>query len=131
MVLIDALLMTKPHDAARRAEALAAAGVDGIFTPDRHLAEVTLPRIRSGLEAAKRARSDITVVGQAIMACATDPAAQADVDIAARWMVAFYGSTPAYLPVLETENRDHLHLELRALSRQGRWDEINRRSATR
>jgi hypothetical protein len=39
-------------------------------------------------------------------------------------MVAFYGSTPAYLPVLETEGRDHLHPELRAMSREGRWDEM-------
>lgn len=28
------------------------------------------------------------------MACATDPVAQADADTAARWMIAFYGSTP-------------------------------------
>ena len=107
---------------------LATAVADGIlvhpFTSDRHLATVTLPRIREGLEAADRAWSDLTVVGQAIVACAIDPAAQADVDTAARWMIAFYGSTPAYLPVLETEGRDHLHPELRALSREGRWDEM-------
>ena len=56
--------------------------------------------------------------------CATDPATQADADTAARWMIAFYGSTPAYVPVLETEGRGHLHPELRALSREGRWDEM-------
>ncbi|MGB4102834.1 MAG: LLM class flavin-dependent oxidoreductase, partial [Candidatus Microthrix parvicella] len=94
------------------------------FTSDRHLADVTLPRIRAGLEAAERPRSDLTVVGQAIVACATDPATQADADTAARWMIAFYGSTPAYVPVLETEGRGHLHPELRALSREGRWDEM-------
>ena len=101
---------------------------DGIlihpFTSDRHLADVTFPRISAGLEAAARRRSDITVVGQAIVACASDPAGQADADTAARWMVAFYGSTPAYAPVLETEDRGHLHTELRSLSRQGRWDEM-------
>ena len=64
------------------------------------------------------------MVGQAIVACSTDPATQVAADTAARWMVAFYGSTPAYLPVLETEGRDHLHPELRALSREGRWDEM-------
>ena len=50
------------------------------FTSDRHLADVTLPRIRAGLEAAERPRSDLTVVGQAIVACATDPATQAAYD---------------------------------------------------
>ncbi|MGB6057017.1 MAG: TIGR03617 family F420-dependent LLM class oxidoreductase [Microthrixaceae bacterium] len=94
------------------------------FTSDSHLKNVTLPRIRDGLEAADRQRSDLTVVGQAIVACATDGAAQTDVDTAARWMIAFYGSTPAYAPVLETEGRQSLHPELRALSREGRWDEM-------
>ena len=107
---------------------LATAVADGMlihpFTSDRHLAEVTLPRILAGLESAGRPRSDLTVVGQAIVACSTDPATQVAADTAARWMVAFYGSTPAYLPVLETEGRDHLHPELRALSREGRWDEM-------
>src|SRR5690606_4472776 len=41
-----------------------------------------------------------------------------------RWMIAFYGSTPAYAPVLETEDRGHLHPQLRSLSREGRWDEM-------
>ncbi|MGB3409852.1 MAG: TIGR03617 family F420-dependent LLM class oxidoreductase [Microthrixaceae bacterium] len=94
------------------------------FTSDRHLQDVTLPRIRDGLEAAGRPRSDLTVVGQAIVACAGDRSSQDDVDTAARWMVAFYGSTPAYAPVLKTEGRESLHPELRALSRGGRWDEM-------
>ncbi|MFZ1309714.1 MAG: TIGR03617 family F420-dependent LLM class oxidoreductase, partial [Candidatus Microthrix parvicella] len=67
---------------------LATAVADGIlvhpFTSDRHLADVTLPRIRAGLEAADRPRAGLTVVGQAIVACATDPADQADADTAAR-----------------------------------------------
>lgn len=107
---------------------LATAVADGIlvhpFTSDRHLADVTFPRISAGLDAAARPRTDITVVGQAIVACATDPARQTDADTAARWMIAFYGSTPAYAPVLETEDRGHLHPELRSLSREGRWDDM-------
>ncbi len=107
---------------------LAITVADGIllhpFTSDRHFQEVTLSRICDGLEVADRPRVDLTVVGQAIVACATDRAAQADVDTAARWMIAFYGSTPAYAPVLEIEGRGSLHPELRALSREGRWDEM-------
>ncbi|MEZ5178751.1 MAG: LLM class flavin-dependent oxidoreductase, partial [Acidimicrobiales bacterium] len=84
----------------------------------------TLPRVAEGLAAAGRARSALTVVGQAIVACTSDPALQGDLDTAARWMIGFYGSTPAYAPVLETEGRGHLHPELRRLSREGRWDEM-------
>src|SRR5690606_30097264 len=111
-----------------RMVALATAVADGLlvhpFTSDRHLLEVTLPRIAEGLAAAGRGRADLTVVGQAILACTADPARQGDLDVAARWMLGFYGSTPAYAPVLETEGRGHLHPELRRLSREGRWDEM-------
>lgn len=107
---------------------LATAAADGLlvhpFTSDRHLAETTKPRISGGLADADRAASDLTIVGQAIVACATDVKAQADLDAACRWLVGFYGSTPAYAPVLETEGKGHLHPELRRLSREGRWDEM-------
>lgn len=108
--------------------ALATAAADGIlihpFTSDRHLAEVTAPRIDAGLAAAGRVPADLTVVGQAIVACTSEPSTQADLDLAARWMIGFYGSTPAYAAVLETEGRADLHPELRRLSREGRWEEM-------
>jgi probable F420-dependent oxidoreductase len=107
---------------------LATAQADGLlvhpFTSDRHLADVTRPRIAGGLRAAGRDASDLTIVGQAVVACASDPAQQSNLDAATRWLVGFYGSTPAYLPVLEAEGREHLHPELRRLSREGRWDEM-------
>jgi probable F420-dependent oxidoreductase len=108
--------------------ALATRAADGIlvhpFTSDRHLAELTRPRIEAGLADAGRTPDQLTVVGQAILACTSDPAKQADLDVAARWMLGFYGSTPAYAPVLETEGKGHLHPELRRLSREGRWEEM-------
>ena len=108
--------------------ALATRVADGLlihpFTSDRHLAEITLPRITAGLADAGRPATDLTLVGQAIVACTSDPATQSDLDLAARWMLGFYGSTPAYAAVLETEGRGHLHPELRRLSRDGRWEEM-------
>ena len=108
--------------------ALATASADGLlvhpFTSDAHLARVTRPRIADGLAAADRSPADLTLVGQAIVACTADRTRQADLDLAARWMIGFYGSTPAYAAVLETEGRAHLHPELRRLSREGRWDEM-------
>lgn len=107
---------------------LATAQADGLlihpFTSDRHLTEVTLPRIDAGLADAGRLGDALTLVGQAIVACTADPAGQADLDLAARWMIGFYGSTPAYAAVLETEGRGPLHPELRRLSREGRWEEM-------
>jgi probable F420-dependent oxidoreductase len=108
--------------------ALATAEADGLlvhpFTSDRHLAEVTRPRIDDGLAAAQRDRAELTIVGQAVVACSGDSTRQGDLDEACRWLVAFYGSTPAYAAVLDSEGRGDLHPELRRLSREGRWDEM-------
>jgi probable F420-dependent oxidoreductase len=108
--------------------ALATAEADGLlvhpFTSDRHLAEVTRPRIDDGITTAGRDRAGLTIVGQAVVACTGDPDRQADLDEACRWLVAFYGSTPAYAAVLDSEGRGELHPELRRLSREGRWDEM-------
>jgi alkanesulfonate monooxygenase SsuD/methylene tetrahydromethanopterin reductase-like flavin-dependent oxidoreductase (luciferase family) len=38
--------------------------------------------------------------------------------------IAFYGSTPAYRPVLESIGVGELQDELNRMSKQGRWDEM-------
>lgn len=96
------------------------------FTSDRYLAETTLPRVEEVLAGAGRPRTDVTVVGEGIVACGCDAAEQAAADEGARWLVGFYGSTPAYEPVLAAEGRGDIHPELRRLSREGRWDEMAR-----
>lgn len=96
------------------------------FTSDRYLSETTLPRIEQVLAGAGRPREAVTVVGEGIVACGRDAAEQAAADEGARWLVGFYGSTPAYEPVLAAEGRAEIHPELRRLSREGRWDEMSR-----
>ena len=48
----------------------------------------------------------------------------ADAKVAARKQIAFYGSTPAYRPVLESIGVGELQDELNRMSKQGRWDEM-------
>jgi hypothetical protein len=43
---------------------------------------------------------------------------------AARRLLGFYGSTPAYRPVLDIHGWGDLQPELNALSKQGRWQEM-------
>ena len=43
---------------------------------------------------------------------------------ATRRLLAFYGSTPAYRPVLDIHGWGELQPELNALSKQGRWAEM-------
>ena len=43
---------------------------------------------------------------------------------ATRQQIAFYGSTPAYKPVLESVGAGELQADLNTMSKQGRWQEM-------
>ncbi len=88
------------------------------FGSKRFLHEVTMPAVRDGLAAAGRRAEDFAVVPEIIVSVDSDDHA------AARRLLAFYGSTPAYRPVLETHGWGALQPELNALSKQGRWQEM-------
>lgn len=87
------------------------------FSSARFLAEATMPAVRAGLAAAGRRPGDFTVVPEVIVSAGEDHRA-------ARRLLAFYGSTPAYRPVLELHGWGDLQPELNALSKQGRWAEM-------
>ena len=87
------------------------------FHSHRHFRERTLPAFEEGLERAGRDR--IPVYPQAICAMGDTPSAQAEAAVGVRALLAFYGSTPAYRPVLEVEGWGDLQPELNALSKTG------------
>ena len=92
------------------------------FGSKRFLHEVTMPNVDKGLAAAGRSRDDFAVVPEIIVSVAdTDPD-----HTAARALLAFYGSTPAYRPVLEVHGWGDLQPELHALTKQGRWQDMGR-----
>ncbi|WP_280510216.1 TIGR03617 family F420-dependent LLM class oxidoreductase [Nocardia farcinica] len=111
-----------------RMTAMAARVADGLlvmpFTSRRYLRERTMPAVDEGLAAAGRERADLTVVPEVIVAVARPAAEQAAADAATRRLLAFYGSTPAYRPVLDLHGWGELQPELNALSKQGRWQEM-------
>ena len=90
------------------------------FGSRRFLTEVTLPNVDAGLAAAGRRREDLAVVPEVIVSDAESDPGHAS----ARRLLAFYGSTPAYRPVLEVHGWGDLQPELNALSKQGRWAEM-------
>lgn len=91
------------------------------FGSKRFLHEVTLRNVTEGLAAAGRDRSDLAIVPEIIVSVTSD----ANPDHAStRQLLAFYGSTPAYRPVLDTHGWGDLQPELHALSKQGRWREM-------
>jgi probable F420-dependent oxidoreductase len=106
----------------------AAAHADGVllhpFTSDRFVHDSTMPVLEAELATAGRARDGFTVVGGSIAAIGGRATDQAAADDAARGLVAFYGSTPAYRPVLDIEGHGEIQPELRTLTREGRWAEL-------
>ena len=87
------------------------------FHSHRHFRERTLPAVAEGLRRSGRDRIDIHP--QAILAMGTTEAERAAATESARGLLAFYGSTPAYLPVLEVEGWSGLQPELNTLSKCG------------
>ncbi|RBY81666.1 LLM class F420-dependent oxidoreductase [Geodermatophilus sp. TF02-6] len=94
------------------------------FTTPRYLRERTLPALAEGLAAAGRSREQVTVSLPGFVVTGTTEAERAESAAAARAAIAFYGSTPAYRPVLELHGWEALADELHALSvgrREDRW----------
>ncbi|AQA01303.1 LLM class F420-dependent oxidoreductase [Mycobacterium sp. MS1601] len=87
------------------------------FGSAKFLHEATMPAVRDGLAAAGRSVGDFAVVPEIIVSAGED-------HTAARRLLAFYGSTPAYKPVLDIHGWGDLQPELHTLSKQGRWQEM-------
>lgn len=94
------------------------------FNTRRSLLENTLPALQAGLKKSGRQRSAIEVMSATLVVTAdTEEKLQAS-RLAAKKQLAFYGSTPAYLPTLAVHGWENLHTELNQLSKAGRWDDM-------
>ena len=94
------------------------------FTTERYLREKTMPALEEGLAAAGRVRSQVTVSFPGFVVSGTTEAERAAAAAAVKATLAFYGSTPAYRPVLELHGWGALADELHALSvgrREDKW----------
>lgn len=89
------------------------------FHSHRHFLERTLPAVDEGLSRSGRTRADFQIFPQAICAMGRTPEEQEAASLGVRGLLAFYGSTPAYLPVLEVEGWADVQPELNALSKVG------------
>ncbi|HEX4775786.1 MAG TPA: TIGR03617 family F420-dependent LLM class oxidoreductase [Acidimicrobiia bacterium] len=107
-----------------RMSAMAAEVADGVlvmpFNSDRHMRERTWPAIEAGLHTGGRTRDDVEIVAEVIVGVGRDDA-ELDAARNVRGLLSFYGSTPAYRPVLDVEGWGDLQPELNALSKRGEW----------
>jgi probable F420-dependent oxidoreductase len=91
------------------------------FTTERYLREVSLPALERGAAKAGKTRTDLTVSYPGFVVTGANDADVAAADAAVRRQIAFYGSTPAYRPVLDLHGWGDLHPELNTLSKRGEW----------
>lgn len=103
------------------------------FTTERYLREVTIPALNRGrAKAGKPALADsptdgpdsFQIVGPSFVVTGADEEQLNKAAQGTRQQIAFYGSTPAYKPVLDLHGWGGLQDELNAMSKQGQWVEM-------
>ncbi len=97
------------------------------FTTERYLREVSLPALERGLGVSGRVRRDAQVSLSGLVVTGREEASMETARRAVREQIAFYGSTPAYRPVLERHGWGALQDELNELSRRGEWAAMGER----
>jgi probable F420-dependent oxidoreductase len=96
------------------------------FTTERYLREVTLPAIEAGMATSGRKRGDFQLSYPAFVVTGDTEEQIAAAATGTRQQIAFYGSTPAYRPVLELHGWGDLQTELNVLSKRGEWEAMGR-----
>jgi len=89
-----------------------------------YLAEVVLPALQKGLDAAGRKRSDFQISCQTIAMVGGNEEQIQTARNKAKGQISFYGSTPAYKVVLDHMGVGDIHPELNRLSKRGKWLEM-------
>jgi probable F420-dependent oxidoreductase len=101
---------------------------DGIivhaFTTEKYLRETTLPALQRGFAKAGKRREDFEISYPMFVVTGTTEEDMLEAKQATCQQIAFYGSTPAYKPVLESIGAGDLQGDLNAMSKQGRWKEM-------
>lgn len=94
------------------------------FNTVESLRKLTLPALERGLAAGGRKRSDLEISSQLMICSGSDDEEIERVRLSTRGQIAFYGSTPAYRPVLDVHGWGDLQPELNRMSKEGKWAEM-------
>ena len=91
------------------------------FTTERYMREITLPALERGLAMSGRTREGFAISYPAMIVTGTNEEEMKTAVQGVKAQLAFYGSTPAYKPVLALHGWGDLHSELNTLSKRGEW----------
>ena len=94
------------------------------FNTPEFMRDTTLPALERGLAKSGRSFDDFEISQQVLVVSGHDDRMLEAADGMIRSQMAFYGSTPAYRPVLESRGWGDLQPELNRLSKLGQWQEM-------
>ncbi|NBC23034.1 MAG: TIGR03617 family F420-dependent LLM class oxidoreductase [Gammaproteobacteria bacterium] len=94
------------------------------FSTEKYLRETTLPALERGFAKAGKSRADFEISYPVFVVTGKNDQELEEAATATKRQIAFYGSTPAYKPVLESIGAGDLQGELNRMSKQGRWEEM-------
>ena len=92
------------------------------FTTEAYLRDVTLPALQRGFAKAGKSRGNFEIAYPVFSIKGRDEKEIAIETKKMREQIAFYGSTPAYKPVLDSIGASDIQPELNVMSKQGRWE---------
>jgi hypothetical protein len=108
---------------------LAGEAADGLlihpFTSQSHLEAHTIPNLSKGLSKRSGEPKDFVVTVGAIVGIHDgSDEGRVKAEMTVRGLLGFYGSTPAYRPVLDTHGWGDLQPALRQLTKEGQWGKL-------
>ena len=94
------------------------------FTTEEYLRNTTLPALEKGFAKSGKTRADFEISYPVFVVTGQNEKEFEEAKVATRRQIAFYGSTPAYKPVLDSIGVGELQGELNTMSKQGRWEDM-------
>ena len=94
------------------------------FCSSRYLKDTVLPQVDKGLAISGRPRENFEISGGGFVATGPDDESVHEVAEWVRYRIGFYGSTPAYWPVLEAHDYGDLGRKLNRMTKEGKWDQL-------
>ena len=94
------------------------------FSTERYVREATLPALERGWAKSGRSRDDFEITAPGFVVARDTEEEIAEGVAMVRGQIGFYGSTPAYKPVLELHGWGDLGDELKAMTKRGEWDQL-------
>jgi probable F420-dependent oxidoreductase len=95
------------------------------FTTEKYLREVTVPALKRGrADRGQRGLDGYEISGFPFIVTGENDFQRQVADLAVRSQIAFYGSTPAYRPVLELHGWEGVGDELHRRSKRGEWPKM-------